>query len=106
MPGFQITIDVDVSYGETDIFMKVYYKNYTESTYTHLLDTEPIHLIGNSADDDYNLPLYVENTIPSWWDIKFEIFFVGSSSFELTHDDTNDSDLDNIPMETEADDTP
>jgi hypothetical protein len=48
----------------------------------------------------------VENTIPSWWDIKFEIFFVGSSSFELTHDDTNDSDLDNIPMETEADDTP
>jgi hypothetical protein len=101
-----ITIDVDVSYGEADVYMKIYSKLSSESTYTQILTTDSIHLIEDSSEDDFNLELYVEGVAPSFWDLKFEILFVGSSEVELTYDDTDDSDLDNIPMETVEDDTP
>jgi hypothetical protein len=101
-----ITIDVDVSYGEADIYMKIYSKLSSESSYTQIFTTDPIHLIGDSSDDDFNLQLYVEGIAPNFWDIKFEIFFVGSNDVEITYDDTIDPDLNDIPMETVEDDTP
>ena len=99
-----ISIDIDVSYGETDVYMKVYYKNDSESTYTHLDDTDPFHITEDSSIDVYSIEFL--NFPHGQWDLKFEILFYGSFSVELTYDETNDSDLNNIFMETDAEDNP
>jgi hypothetical protein len=96
------SIDVDVSYGTSDLFMKVYYKKSTESNYTYIGDTDNFNITEGNFDDVYSIELFDSKL--GFWDIRFEILFVVSETVELTNDDTDDSDLDNIPMEPEADD--
>jgi len=99
-----ITIDIDVSYGEADVYMRVYYKPSTESTYTFGAETQPFHITGNSSNDDQSIEFW---DFPfGLWDLKFEILFVGSGNVELTYDDTNDFDLNDVPLETVSEDTP
>jgi hypothetical protein len=99
-----ITIDVDVSYGEADVYMRVYYKPSTELTYTFGAETQPFHITGNSSNDDQSIEFW---DFPfGLWDLKFEILFVGSGNVELTYDDTDDFDLNDVPLETVLEDTP
>jgi len=97
-----ITIDVDVSFGEADIYLLVYYKTSTTSTYTFLAETDPFHIIGFSSDDDQSYRFY--NFPHDLWDIRFEVLFVGSSVAETIYDDTDDFDINDIPLETDAED--
>lgn len=97
-----ITIDVDVSYGEADVYMRVYYKPSTASTYTFLAETEPFHVIGNSSDDDRSYRF--SNFSHGLWDLRFAVLYVGSSVIELIYDNIDDFDLNDIPLETNAED--
>jgi hypothetical protein len=97
-----ISTDIDVSYGEADVFIKVYYKNSEESTYTFLGESNIIHLTENYSTDVYSIEFTeFEHGL---WDIRFEILFYGSSNIELVYDETNEPDLNNIFMETGAED--
>jgi hypothetical protein len=97
-----ISTDIDVSYGEADVFMRVYYKNSEESTYTFLGETNIFHLVGNDEGDVYSIEF--TGFSHGLWDLRFEILFAGSSTVELVYDDSNEPDLDDIFMETSAED--
>jgi hypothetical protein len=97
-----ISTDIDVSYGEADVYMKVYYKISTESNYTYLGDTNQFHLSEDSPNDVYSIQF--SNFSHGLWDLRFEVYFVGSSNVELTFDESNEPDLNNIFMETGAED--
>jgi hypothetical protein len=97
-----ISTDIDVSYGEADVFIRVYYKNSAESSYTYLGDSNPVHLTEDSSTDV--LSLQFTNFDHGMWDLRFEILFEGSSNVELTYDESNEPDLNDIFMETSQED--
>jgi hypothetical protein len=97
-----ISTDIDVSYGEADVFIRVYYKTSAEVTYTYLGDSDPVTVTGNSSTDV--LSLEFTGFEHGLWDLRFEILFEGSDTVELVYDESNEPYLNDIFMETAAED--
>lgn len=97
-----ITIDVDVSYGDADVYVRIYSKPSTGSIYSFLYESAPFAVSGSSSEDDKS---YIfSNFTHGLYDIRFEILFVGSSTADVVYDDTDDFDINDIPLETNAED--
>lgn len=90
-------VDVDASTGSANVYMKVYSKGYLDANYIYLGDTNVFTITGNSSSDVYYIRM-TANTL-TFYDFRFELLYSGSSVVRDVRDASNDSDLNNVPLE-------
>ncbi len=96
--------DVADGSGTLTVFEKVYYKLSTSGTWT-LLYTSGTHTITdwNTSDSQY---VDVTGYSHGLYDWKIEVYRSGQPTPDYTCDPSHDSDLNDYPMETSAEDVP
>ena len=97
-----ISIDADVSTGSAEVYFRIWAKSSTEQFYTDLGTTNPFTINGSSSSDDRTYTFY--DFPHGFHDIRFELMFYGSSTVQVTYDDTDDAQLNNIPLELYSED--
>jgi len=97
-----ITIDIDVDPGDADVYLRIGYKPSAESIYTFFNPTDPFYISGNSRDDDKS---YIfSNFGHGQYDFRFEVLIVDNDIVQVIYDDTDEPDLNDVRLETNAED--
>ncbi|MBI2569255.1 MAG: choice-of-anchor H family protein [Candidatus Schekmanbacteria bacterium] len=94
--------DVSGGSGSLTVFEKIYWKRWSSSTWT-LLGTTPTHAISGTATSDAVYTV-INGGSHDLYDWRIDIYRAGSGSPDHVHDPANDSSLDNVRLETAAED--
>ncbi|MBN2561076.1 MAG: choice-of-anchor H family protein [Phycisphaerae bacterium] len=96
--------DVDDCDGSLTVYEMVYWKLASSGTW-NLLTTTSAHVITDCSGGDaqYQDILGGSHNLYDW---KIEVYRSGQGSPDYTRDPSNDSDLNDYPMETDSEDTP
>ena len=103
MRSARLNWDPDVvGSGSLNVFERVYWKLSSSSSWT-LFSTVPSHTITGTATSD-SQSIGINGGSHNLYDWKIEVYRVGQSTPDYTRDPSNDSDLNDYPMETAAED--
>jgi hypothetical protein len=100
-----LVVDVDVNRGvQTNVYLVIYQKLYNSSSYNLLAVTEIFTINGASSADAVALTL---NDFPhGLYDFRIDVYYDVGSYIEDTDEASSDPDLNDIQLETAAEDTP
>jgi hypothetical protein len=95
--------DVSGGTGSLSVYEKIYYKVASNSTWV-LAYTTSAHTITGVSTSDQRYVTFTGGT-HNPWDWRIEVFRSGVSTYDYARDPSNDTDLNDYKMETEAEDT-
>ena len=97
-----LNIDVDVSSGTHSVYLKLYYKKYSSSTYTLVGTTSNFSITDASSTDKYIFGLsgFSERTM---YDFKIEVYEAGGTTVKAMKDASHDADLNDEKFEPDVD---
>lgn len=102
----QLSFDVDVNSGTHAIYARISYKSYLNSTYLTYYTTETFEITDYNASDAYWVYMGTPNTELSHgiYDFKIDIYDADTDEWLVMKGPEQDSDLDNVYVETAAED--